>query len=873
MRSDLPTGTVTFLFTDVEGSTRLLHELGAEAYAEELASHGRVVREACGDEGGVEVDTQGDAFFFAFSSAPGAVAAAQAMTDALADGQIHLRIGLHTGTPLVTGEGYVGDDVHLAARVAACGHGDQVLLSKTTRMLVDGLSLADLGEHRLKDIEGAVSIWQLGDKRFPPLKTISNTNLPRPASSFVGRERELEEVLAELRDGARLVTLTGPGGTGKTRLAIEAAAELVPDFKAGVFWVGLAPLRDPTLVSEAIAQTLGAKDGLAEHIGERAMLLLLDNLEHVIVAAPDLSALLLACPNLALLVTSRELLRVEGEAEYAVPPLVHRDAVSLFCVRSRLDPSAEIAELCDRLDDLPLAVELAAARTKALSPTQILERLPQRLDLLRGRRDADPRQQTLRATIAWSYDLLSEEERRVFRALSIFAGGCTLEAAQEVAGADLDTVQGLVEKSLLRFTDERYWMLETIREYAREGLDVDGKADAVARRHARFYREALEEHHAGIFGPRRGEYLTWFDREADNLRAMLDHLSEAEPDEAARAAHLLTRFWVPRRGFAEAQRRLRALLAQDLAPRSRGPALTSLAEVGEWLGHVGAAEAAAQEAALLGESSGQAQVLADALRSLAWVAFLRGERDEAMTIEERAVDVAATVDERRRAVALHDLGLFQTFAGHKEEARRTLRSAAESARVIGDASLETDAAANLALLDLYARDFASAYHGFRSIVASYRTIDQHSNPSALVSLGWAALGLNRRQEAREAFGEALDLLVDAAMTSTYDFARAITGIALVAEAADAILAARLRGACARLDEAGEVTLPSEDGELDRFFEQPLLDTLGAETYRKEMARGETLSLEETIDLAQSLRDSPHSRSRGRDTRPRPHEQR
>ena len=854
MRSDLPAGTVTFLFTDVEGSTKLLHELGVEAYADELAKHRRVVREACGDEGGVEVDTQGDAFFFAFSSAPGAVAAAQAMTGALADGQIRLRIGLHTGTPLVTGEGYVGDDVHLAARVAACGHGDQVLLSNTTRVLVDGLSLTDLGEHRLKDIEGAISIYQLGDKTFPPLKTISNTNLPRPASSFVGRTRELEQILAELRGGARLVTLTGPGGSGKTRLALETAAELVPAYNAGVFWVGLASLRDPSLVAETIAQTLGARDGLAEHIGEREMLLLLDNLEQVIEAAPDLSALLANCPNLALVVTSRELLRVEGEFEYAVPPLASADAVSLFCGRSRLDPSAEIAELCDRLDDLPLAVELAAARTKALSPTQILERLSERLDLLRGRRDADPRQQTLRATIGWSYDLLSEEEQRVFRTLSVFAGGCTLEAAEQVAGAGLDTLQALVEKSLLRFADERYWMLETIRQYARERLDDDGKADAVARRHALFYREALEEKHAGIRGPQRGEYLTWFDGEADNLRAMLDHLSEADHDEAARAAHLLTRFWVPRAGYAEAQRRLHALLAQDLSPRARGLALTSLADVEVWLGHVDAAEAAAQEAALLGESSGQAQVLADALRSLAWVAFLRGEPEEAVTIEKRAVDVAATVDERRRLVALHDLGLFQSSAGRTEEARRTLRSAADSARAIGDASLETDAAANLALLDLYARDFASAYQGFRSAHARHRTIDQHSiQESGLVSLGWAALGLDRRQEAREAFGEALDLLVDAAMTSTYDFARAITGIALAAEPADARLAARLRGAGARLDEVGEFTLPPEDRELDRFFERPLLDSLGAETYENEHARGETMSLEEAIDLAQSLR--------------------
>ena len=258
-----------------------------------------------------------------------------------------------------------------------------------------------MGEHRLKDIPEAVSIFQLGEGSFPPLKTISNTNLPRPASSFVGRDAELEEVVSRLEAGARLVTLTGPGGTGKTRLALEAALTLVPAYKAGVFWVGLASLRDPTLVTETIAQTLGAKDGLASHIADRELLLLLDNFEQVIEAAPELGALLSACPNLTLLVTSRELLRISGEVEYAVPPLAEPEAVALFCERSQLEPSEEIAVLCARLDSLPLAVELAAARTKALTPAQILERLSSRLDLLKGGRDADPRQQTLRATIEW----------------------------------------------------------------------------------------------------------------------------------------------------------------------------------------------------------------------------------------------------------------------------------------------------------------------------------------------------------------------------------------------------------------------------------------------------------------------------------------
>ncbi len=234
-----------------------------------------------------------------------------------------------------------------------------------------------------------------------------------------------------LRDGARLVTLSGPGGSGKTRLAIESAAELVPEFRNGVFWVGLAALRDPALVAETVAQTLGAKDGLAEHVGMRELLLLLDNFEQVVEAASELGALLEACPNLRVLVTSRELLRIGGEVEYAVTPLVQSEAVELFCARSRLIPSEEIAELCRRLDNLPLAIELAAARTSVLSPAQIQERLSQRLDLLKGRRDSEARQQTLRATIAWSFELLTEEERRLFARFSVFAGGCTLAAATE----------------------------------------------------------------------------------------------------------------------------------------------------------------------------------------------------------------------------------------------------------------------------------------------------------------------------------------------------------------------------------------------------------------------------------------------------------
>src|SRR6476660_6188664 len=284
----LPSGTVTFLFTDVEGSTRLLHSLGAEDYAEALAEHRSVLRDAFAAEGGVEVDTQGDAFFVAFPTAPGAVAAATAAASGLEPGPIRVRMGIHSGTPLRTDEGYVGVDVHRAARIAACGHGGQILLSAASAGLVGAEGLRDLGEHRLKDLSAPERIYQLGGGDFPPLRSLHRTNLPVPATPFLGRERELEEVAALLHaDEPRLVTLTGPGGVGKTRLALQAAAAASESFDGGVFWVPLAPLDDPRLVLPAAEQAIGAKSGLAEHVGDQAMLLVVDNLEHLIDARSE----------------------------------------------------------------------------------------------------------------------------------------------------------------------------------------------------------------------------------------------------------------------------------------------------------------------------------------------------------------------------------------------------------------------------------------------------------------------------------------------------------------------------------------------------------------------------------------------------------
>ena len=610
-RDHLPTGTVTFLFTDVEASTKLLHELGSEAYGDALAGHHRVVREASARHGGVEVDTQGDAFFIAFPTALGALDAAREAQEALARGTIRVRMGIHTGTPHLTEEGYVGPDVHKGARIAAAGHGGQVLLSRPTRELVE-VEVMDLGEHRLKDFAQPIRIFQLGKGRYPPLKTISNTNLPRPASSFIGREQEVEEVVSLVR-GTRIVTLTGPGGSGKTRLAIEAATELVPEFRNGVVWVGLAALRDAGLVIGTIAQTLGATDSLADHIGGQEMLLLVDNIEHVIDSAPELGSLIDTCPNLKLITTSRELLRVPGEQAYPVPPLEPQDGIELFLARARaalpsFAASDAVSELCTRLEYLPLPLELAAARVRVLSVEQLIERLSERLDVLKGGRGAEARQQTLRATIEWSYDLLSREEQVVFARLAVFVGGCAVEAAEQVAAADLDTLQSLVDKSLVRHTDERFWMLETIREFAAERLEESGEADELRRRHARYFLVLAEEAEPSLIGPSPERWLDRLEQDLANLRAALDRLeASGDTQSTLRLAGALWGLWNLRGYVVEGWRRLADALHADTRPTAaRAKALNAAAELAVWTGDQQEAKSWAEEALGLHRTLGDA---------------------------------------------------------------------------------------------------------------------------------------------------------------------------------------------------------------------------------------------------------------------------
>ena len=477
---NLPVGTLTLLFTDVEGSTSLLRAHGS-GYAELLAEHRGLLRNAFARRGGVEVDTQGDAFFYVFRAAGDAAAAAAEGQDALAATPVRVRMGLHTGEPVATDEGYVGLDVHHAARVAACGHGGQIVVSASTRALLgDDVDLLDLGEHRLKDLGAPERLFQLGDGMFAPLKTLDATNLPLASSPLVGRERELADVLALLTNGAREVTVTDPAGRGRRGSRSKSQPSWWVRFRDGVFWVPLAALAQPELVEPEIAQAIGARDSLTGFLQGKELLLLLDNFEHILEAASTVGTLLASAGGLRILATSRSPLRLSGEREYPLDPLAavrFRHALRRACPSGRSRDRARR----DRARDLPPSRRPSSrgrARRRSYEaphPGTLLERLDHALPLLTGgARDAPERQRTLRTTIAWSYDLLDEECGRLFARLSVFAGGFPLEAAEAACDAELETLATLVDVSLLKaIGDNRFLLLETIREFAAEHLPAE----------------------------------------------------------------------------------------------------------------------------------------------------------------------------------------------------------------------------------------------------------------------------------------------------------------------------------------------------------------------------------------------------------------
>lgn len=636
--TSLPSGgTATFLFSDIEGSTRLEQRVGTERYAELRERHRALLRAAFSAHGGQEQGTEGDSFFVVFRSAPSAVAAAVEAQRALAaepwpdDAAVRVRMGLHSGEAGEAGGSLVGLDINRAARIAAVANAGQIVISGATRSLVEGklgegVGLADLGQHRLRDLTAPERLCQVNadglPNQFPPLRSLDArpNNLPTQLTTFVGREHETADALVAL-ERTRLLTMTGPGGTGKTRLSLQVAAAAADRFPDGVWFVALEPVRDAELVAPTIGRVLGIADNssrpavdlVAEGIGEQRELLVLDNFEQVLAGAPVVAELLRRCPNLTVLATSRSPLHVSGEQDFPVPGLPSPPDVSQLSEVERLnlpravrEPDAEtlnqyeavrlfieravavrptfsvtnvnapaVAQICARLHGMPLAIELAAARIRLLSPEQILARLEDHLALLSaGSKDLPERQQTLRGAIAWSYDLLEEGARRLVERLSVFRGGCELEMAEEVCGPAaevggnvLDGIGGLVDHSLVRLDDSghepRFMMLESIREFAAERLDARGEAADIRDRHARAVVDLAERAQPHLTGEDQRIWLDHLEAEHDNVRAALDWATAApRPDLAARLAYACWRFWQQRGYLIEARARVDAIGAQ-----------------------------------------------------------------------------------------------------------------------------------------------------------------------------------------------------------------------------------------------------------------------------------------------------------------------
>jgi predicted ATPase/class 3 adenylate cyclase len=705
-RPDLPTGTVTFLFTDIEGSTRLLDALG-DRYPGVLEEHQRILREAFAARGGIDVSTEGDSFFVVFDSAPQAVAAAVEAQRAIAANEwpegatVRVRMGLHAGEAILGGDNYVGVDLHRASRIAAAGHGGQVVVSEATRALVEpappeGVTFRDLGEHRLRDLPRperlAQAVAEGLDKEFPALRSMDArpNNLPVQLTSFVGRRRELEEVKEAVR-GGRLLTLTGPGGTGKTRLALRAAAELLPEFEDGTFFVALAPISERALVLPAVAQALGlpeatrgsVEDPLLDHLRGKRLLLVTDNFEQVLEGAPDVGMLLTSTEAVHVLATSREALGLSGEREYPVPPLglpdpdhlpaIERlsqyESVSLFVERATAvqpafrvtnENAPAVAEICTRLDGLPLAIELAAARAKILTPQAMLARLDRALPLLEGgSRDLPQRQRTLRDAIAWSYDLLEEPERRLFARLAAFVGGFSLEAVEAVSnpGGELgldtfDVVASLTNKSLLRQmvtgpVEPRFFMLETIREYAGDRLDADPDAENVRRRHAGFFLELAERAEPKLTGVDQARWLDALEADHDNFRAAIAWAAEDDLNVALRMGGAVWRFWQFRGHLREAADRLEGLLERSgpWDPEARAKALEGAGGVSYWMGDFARALRRYQECLAIRLELGDPRRIAEAKYNLAFAHGIAPRPTQDLGAASRLLDDALALFE------------------------------------------------------------------------------------------------------------------------------------------------------------------------------------------------------------------------------------
>ncbi len=818
----LPIGTLTFLFTDIEGSTRLVQALGS-AYASLLERHQGLLRVAFAAGGGVEVATEGDSFFIVFPSAVAAVVATATAQRSLAAvawpvnaGEVRVRMGLHSGEGILGGDNYVGLDVHRAARIAAAAHGGQVLLSDATRALVAGslppeFGLRDLGEHRLKDLDRPERLIQLvvsglqGD--FPPVRTLETpSNLPAQLTTFVGRQREAGD-LAALTRRSRLVTLTGPGGTGKTRLSLHVAAQLAPEFSGGAFFVDLSPITDPTLIPTTVAMALGihekpdrpVMESLKDHLADRQLLLVLDNFEQVQKGAPMVAELLAAAPRLTAIATSREALHLRGEQEYPVPPLglpdlaarpsletiSQYDAVTLFIQRAQAvrpdfavdDQNAPaVAAICSHLDGLPLAIELAAARIKLLTPDAILARLEKSLSLLTSTgADLSERQRTLRGTIDWSHDLLNEKERSLFRRLGVFVDGCSFPDAEAICdpeaelGADmLDLLSSLVDKSLVRQMDgiagvPRFGMLATIREYALERLGESADWESVRRAHEDLF-SALADRAAGeIMGARQKEWTERLDADQDNLRAALQGLGDdGRIQEALAMGANLWRFWQLRGTLAEGRAVLEELLARGDAAgetAARAHALSALGGLAYWQSDMDAAGRAYDAGLAIERSLDDPVGLAEALYNVGYVRSVAGKHTAARALYEEALEISTRIGDRTLILRLREALAFLMFhMGEFAEARRLQSENVQVFREVGEGFRAAIGTGFLSYLEAGAGQYDVARRMQHEAFGTFRAADDRHWMVRVLMLAAASAVVAGESERAARLNGAYDLL-------------------------------------------------------------------------------------------------------------------
>ncbi len=908
-----PSGTVTLLFTDIEGSTRLVQHLG-DRYPAALAEHQQLLRAAFGERGGREIDSQGDSFFVAFGRAEDAVAAAVEGQRALEahlwpdGGAVRVRMGLHSGEPIPVADRYVGLDVHRAARICAAGHGGQVLLSHATRALVEhdlptGVSLHDLGVHRLKDLPHPERMFQLLipglSAEFPPLRSLDArpNNLPLPRGLLVGREAEVAAVAQLLlRGDVGLVTLTGPGGTGKTRLALQVGTELLDHFRDGVYFVALAPVSDPNVVASAIVEVLGMREtpgrplseSLKDYLRDRMALLVLDNFEQVLDAGPLVAELLSAAPKLQVLVTSRAVLHLYGEHAFPVPPLAlpprgprpsaelvaESEAVRLFVDRARAakpdfavtaDNAAAVAEICHRLDGLPLAIELAAARIRLLPPAALLERLERRLPLLTGGpRDLPARQQTLRNAVAWSYDLLGEDERSLFRCLGAFVGGCALKSVEAVCQAAdalesdlLDGVASLVDKSLLRQDERgdeiRFRMLETIREYAAEQLEASGEAAATRRRVAEHYLELAEQAAPELRRPGQVDWLARLEREHDNLRAAMEWFRQSgEAEQGLRLASALWWFLTLRGYFAEARGWLEEMLSLGGASarsRARAWALSGAGLAGWWDHDLAISRAHLEESIEIWRELADEPGLAFALGCLSLTSLAEGDLPGARSLLEESLAVAErTEDAWGVALSKGVLGRIALRVGDYAEAESRLEESLAARRRIGDRWVIAQNLNGLGDLARCLGDHARAQGRYEDSLALARELgDRLTMASLLHNLGYVALAQGDPRGASARFQESIALF--RGLGDRPGVAECLAGLAGSAAAQQPEAAARLFGAAADLLEAVGAPMSATnraDHERSIAAARALLDQ---EPFEQAWAEGRTLTQEQAIEYA------------------------